>query len=198
MTDGEHAGRSRSARTLATRREIQAAALRLFTERGYERTTVADVAREVGVTERTCFRHFPTKPDLVLWDAADDDLLGAFAAQPAALDVLDAFRAALRTGYDALTAEQRESERLRSALVTSVPELRAAHLDHFVASTDAFLDAVAHRVGRSPDDPEVRATTGALIGVVMTAQPRRYAPGTDVVGEIDAVLGQLRTAFSAL
>lgn len=47
---------------------IQAHAVRLFTERGYDATTVTDVAKTAGVSPMTVYRHFPTKEDLVLFD----------------------------------------------------------------------------------------------------------------------------------
>jgi AcrR family transcriptional regulator len=47
------------------RRSLQQAALELFAERGYEQTTAADIAAKAGVTERTFFRHFPDKRDVL-------------------------------------------------------------------------------------------------------------------------------------
>lgn len=56
----------REAHKAATRKALNDAARRMFEERGYERTTVRDIATEAGVTERTFFRYFPSKEDLVL------------------------------------------------------------------------------------------------------------------------------------
>ncbi len=58
----------RAQRRAETQRAIQAHAVRLLTERGYDATTVADVAEAAGVSPMTVYRHFPTKEDLVLVD----------------------------------------------------------------------------------------------------------------------------------
>jgi hypothetical protein len=78
-------------------------------------------------------------------DAADYDLLARFRARPATEDVVAAFRAALRAGYDILTDEQRVLEKRRNELILAVPEIRAAHLDHFAAGALEFTAAVAER-----------------------------------------------------
>ncbi|WP_171112214.1 MULTISPECIES: TetR/AcrR family transcriptional regulator [Streptomyces] len=61
----------REAHKAATRKALQEAAHRMFEERGYARTTVRDIAAAAGVTERTFFRYFPSKEDLVLDETLD-------------------------------------------------------------------------------------------------------------------------------
>lgn len=63
----------------ATRQALQEVATRMFEERGYAETTVRDIAEAVGVTERTFFRYFPSKEDLVLGEVLD--LIPDFARQ---------------------------------------------------------------------------------------------------------------------
>ncbi|MEU9730300.1 helix-turn-helix domain-containing protein [Streptomyces sp. NPDC048002] len=72
-TDASAAGPHgrREAHKAATRKALQGAAHRMFEERGYERTTVRDIAAAAGVTERTFFRYFPSKEDLVLDEVLD-------------------------------------------------------------------------------------------------------------------------------
>ncbi|MFG3656929.1 helix-turn-helix domain-containing protein [Streptomyces sp. NPDC047706] len=71
--DTPHAasGGRREAHKAATRKALQEAAHRMFEERGYARTTVRDIAAAAGVTERTFFRYFPSKEDLVLDETLD-------------------------------------------------------------------------------------------------------------------------------
>ena len=188
----------RQAQTLALKQAIQVAALRLFTERGYAETTVGMIADEVGIAERTCYRHFPAKPDLVLFDAADYDLLARFRERPAAEGVITAFREALRAGYATLTDEQRDLERRRSQLIHAVPEVRAAHLDHFAAGALDFAAAVAERTGREPHAPEIVAVSGAIIGIMMTAPLTTPADDTELIATIDEALTRLQDGFRTL
>src|ERR1700742_4132250 len=77
--------------------EVEAAALELFSTRGFEQTTVADIAAAVGVTRRTIFRSFPSKNDMVWgdFDAVIDRLREAFAAEPRSAPLSDALRRAV-------------------------------------------------------------------------------------------------------
>src|SRR3954471_17005896 len=75
-------------------RELELIALRLFGERGFDDTTVEDIARAAGVSRRTFFRYFDTKAD-VLWHAFDTEvatLRAAFVAVPPETALLDAIR----------------------------------------------------------------------------------------------------------
>ncbi len=190
--------------TLALKRAIQSTALRLFAERGYAETTVSMIAEEVGVAARTCFRHFSTKPDMVLWDAADYDLLAHFRARPAGEGVITAFREALRAGHATLSPDQRALDQHRTELIAAIPEVRAAHLDHLTSATHEFTVAVAERAGRRANDPDVIAVTGAIIGIMMISQldtSRRPAPSSprqDPVVAIDDALARLQRGFGAL
>lgn len=112
--------------------------------------------------------------------------------------VITAFREALRAGYAILTDEQRDLERCRSQLIRTVPEVRAAHLDHFAAGAVDFAAAMAERTGREPNAPEIVAVSGAIIGILMTA-PLTTPPGdTDLVATIDAALTRLQDGFQTL
>jgi AcrR family transcriptional regulator len=188
----------RQAQTLALKQAIQAAALRLFAERGYAETTVGMIADEVGIAERTCYRHFPAKPDLVLFDAADYDLLARFRERPAAEGVITAFRETLHAGYATLTDEQRDLEQRRNQLILAVPEVRAAHLDHFAAGAVGFAAAVAERTGRESHDPEIVAVSGAIIGIMMTAPLTTPAGNAGLIGTIDEALMRLQDGFRTL
>lgn len=188
----------RRAQSLALKQAIQTAALRLFSEQGYTATTVGMIADEVGIAERTCYRHFPTKPDLVLWDGADYDMLAHFRGRPEDESVVVAFREALRSGYASLSAEQRELEQRRAELIHAVPEIRAAHLDHFASGARGFTEAVAQRAGMAPDDPEVVATTGAILGIMLIADLTPATSRADHFTTIDDALARLQQESNAI
>src|SRR3954452_17629013 len=80
-----------------TRRLIADTARRLFAERGFERVTVAEIAREAEVSEATVFNYFPTKEDLFYsrLEAFEDELLQAIRTREPGTSVLAAFRAFL-------------------------------------------------------------------------------------------------------
>src|SRR5437016_8102361 len=78
-----------------TRAAIQAEALRLFREQGYDATTVEQIADAAEVSPSTFFRYFPTKEDVLLRDDMDELWLDLLRAQPPGLPPLPALRAAL-------------------------------------------------------------------------------------------------------
>src|SRR5215211_8796446 len=94
--DGRPEAGLRERKKARTRAEIQRQALRLFRERGYEATTVSQIAEASEVSESTFFRYFPTKEDVVLWDEFDPPIFEAFGTQPAELGLIRALRYAIR------------------------------------------------------------------------------------------------------
>ncbi|WP_328317397.1 TetR family transcriptional regulator [Streptomyces sp. NBC_00388] len=89
----------REQKKAATRLALQRAALRMFEENGFAGTTVRDIAAAAGVTERTFFRYFPSKEDLVFGEIADllpplrDEILARPAGEPPLTVVLNALLA---------------------------------------------------------------------------------------------------------
>ena len=152
-----------------TRAAIQEAALRLFDRHGYDATTVDQIAELAEVSQSTFFRYFPTKEDVVLHDRYDPLLLADFAAQPAELSPIAALRRTLRSVFGTLPADELAHERQRATLIISVPELRARALDQLASTLQPLAEAIAERTGRAVDDPAVRALTGAVMGVSMSA-----------------------------
>jgi AcrR family transcriptional regulator len=168
----------RERRRSETRRLIQAHAVRLFTDHGYDAVTVADVAGAAGVSSMTVYRHFPTKEDLVLIDQPAQLIAEHVAASSATQPLVRRIGSALIDAATALTGgngdEQAANERFLLdclRLMVSTPALRARHLDSQYSLQQAIVDAL----GDATDlDAAFRAqaTTSACLAAMHTALTR--------------------------
>ena len=187
----------KKARTRASLREH---ALRLFREKGYQNTTVEQIAAAAEVSPSTFFRYFPTKEDLVLQDDMDTRMIEAFEHQPPGLGPIAAVRAASREMVASYSAADMDLLRETTRLTMTVPEIRARAMDEFARTITVVAEAVAKRAGRSPDDLAVRAVAGAIIGVIMsiTMPWEDWSEGRsfeDTFGRIDEALGLLEAGL---
>src|ERR1700690_3575616 len=84
---------------------LQRAAMDLYTERGFEQTTVAEIAARAGLTERTFFRHFADKREVLFWGAAilEERFVAAVAGAPAGACPIDAVADGLEAAAEMLT-----------------------------------------------------------------------------------------------
>ena len=179
-----------------TRAAIQAAALQLFERQGYDATTVDQIAELAEVSQATFFRYFPAKEDVVLHDRYDPLLLADLRDQPPELSPITALRRTLRSVLGTLPADELARERQRALLIMSVPELRARTLDQLASTLQPFTEAIAERTGRPVDDPAVRALTGAVMGVSMSAiLAASEDPNADYFELMDTALAQLEAGL---
>jgi AcrR family transcriptional regulator len=162
------AGGLRERKKARTRAAIREHALRLFRENGYQRTTVEKIAEAAEVSPSTFFRYFPTKEDIVLQDDMDTRMIEALERQPADLTPLAAVRAATREVFASYTQADLDVLQETIALTVTVPEVRARAMDEFARTISVVSEALAKRAGRPADDLAVRATAGAIIGVIMS------------------------------
>jgi AcrR family transcriptional regulator len=136
---------------------MQEAALELFAERGYAGTTAAEVAERAGLTERTFFRHFPDKRE-VLFDG-EDDLLDRLTAATAAAAEGTAPVEAVAAGLDAVAVEfqgRHETVARRARIVAAHVELRERELMKLASWSDA-LERVLRGRGLSGRDARLLA-----------------------------------------
>ncbi|MCD2190593.1 acyl-CoA-like ligand-binding transcription factor [Actinomycetospora soli] len=156
-------------RTLRARR-LEAAALELFTVRGFDAVTVDDLAAAGGVGRRTFFRYFPTKLDVVLGqlDDALAALVSALAEVPPSTDPTSAARQAFLQ-VNAYSPGDEPVLRRRLALIETVPEVAARAAVRYEAWERAVALDAAARWGQAPDDlrPQVfaRVVVAAMRGV---------------------------------
>jgi TetR/AcrR family transcriptional regulator, regulator of mycofactocin system len=157
----------------ATRARLERAALDLFARRGYDRTTVEDVAAEAGVSARTAFRYFPAKADLVFGDVAADlaELRRLLAAQDAGAPAFEAMRGALAEFAPRIGTPMNAE---RSQVVAANPELTARALGQRELWAEAIATELATRRGlRGPDGPARLA--GMLIVAILVVAVREWS-----------------------
>ena len=163
-TDEEARPGLRERKKARTKAAIQSHALRLFTEQGYDATTIDQIIDAAEVSESTFFRYFPSKESVVLFDEFDPTIIAAYSAQPDDLAPAAAMRSALRNAFADLTGEQREEHRERLAVMMSVPALRGAMLDQLSQGVLLLSNVIAERAGRRAEDFAVRTLAGAIVG----------------------------------
>ena len=125
------------------RGRLELAALELYGERGYDQTTVAEIARRAGLTERTFFRHFADKREVLFYGSGilQDGLVKGIEDAPAGLTPIDAIGASLEAVAASLE-ERRDLARQRQAIVGATPELQERELIK-LAKLSAALSALA-------------------------------------------------------
>jgi AcrR family transcriptional regulator len=128
------------------RGRLELAALALYGERGFENTTVAEIAARAGLTERTFFRHFADKREVLFSgaDALQELLVSNVAAAPDSIGPIDAVGAALEAA-GALLQERREYARQRAAIIAANAELRERELIKLASLASAIADALRRR-----------------------------------------------------
>ena len=152
------------------RGRLELAALALYGERGFENTTVAEIAARAGLTERTFFRHFADKREVLFSgaDALHELLVSNVAAAPDSTGPIDAVGAALEAA-GALLQERREYARRRAAIIAANAELRERELIKLASLASAIADALRRR---GIADPAASLSAEAGIAVFRIAFER--------------------------
>jgi len=135
-----------------SRRQLELIALRLFTERGFNDTTIDDIADAAKVSRRTFFRYFDSKA-AVLWSDFDREVAAlreAFDALPVGIPIMDGIRQVV-VGVNQYRAEDVPELRARMNLIGNVPALEASAAPHYDAWERAVSDFVAARTGLAAD-----------------------------------------------
>ena len=125
---------------------LQQAAMELFQERGYERTVVEEIAARAGLTERTFFRYFNDKREVLFSGskALEKLIVDAIAGAPPALAPLDAVVAALEA-TTRMFEERRAYARKRQALIVEHAELRERELIKLSSLASAIAETLRER-----------------------------------------------------
>ncbi|MFE2282551.1 TetR family transcriptional regulator [Streptomyces sp. NPDC059454] len=173
-----------------TRDALVRAALELIATRGYEGTTVDDIAAAVDVSQRTFFRYFASKEEVVFFvpRLAESHVVEAVRARPPGEAPLEVLRRAVLDSWDGINeaVEQLVPLELHMRVyrvIESTPALLAAHLRRATELEEELARIVAEREGLDVDaDPRPRILVAAFGGVVRVAE-RRWSTGDDLSAE---------------
>ena len=180
-----------------TMRMIQSEALRLFAERGYEDTTIEEIADAAAISARTFFRYFPTKEDVVLWDEYDPVSAEMLAARPAGEPIVQSVCAISREVLAQLQRRDRDRLLLRVRLTAAVPALRARTWEQQAVAAETLAADLAERAGLPPDDLGMRVIAAAISGTAIVVADAWQASGgrDDIATLFDAAATALSAGF---
>ncbi|OBG35881.1 TetR/AcrR family transcriptional regulator [Mycobacterium sp. E3198] len=163
------------------RERLVAAALDLFNERGYDQTTVMQIAERAGLTKSTFFRHFPDKRDVLAagQDAIAQLLREGIAAAPDDATPLAAVCSGLKSAAAGFTFNRDLVARLKAAIAASA-ELQARNALKHIGLARAMVEALQSR-----GVPEPTAVLAAELGAL--AFKTAYARWADESGDLGAM-----------
>jgi AcrR family transcriptional regulator len=159
----------RQRKKTATRDRIRASALRLFSEQGYDATTVEQIAAAAGVSHVTFFRYFPAKEDVALSDSYDP-LIASFIAQtPAAWPLIRRIRTVLVQGLRQVYDTDRDTLLAQNKLIVSTPALLERLWAHQIATQQLILQALEADQDHPHPSFQDRVTVAACLAAATTA-----------------------------
>ncbi|WP_411152449.1 TetR family transcriptional regulator [Streptomyces sp. A30] len=183
----EEAPNLRERKKLRTRYAIIATAVDLFFERGYDQTTVAEIAEAAEVAPRTFFRYFATKDEvaLALITEGDDHVVRALQGRPPEEPPITALRNATRVAVERLTSADDGTGELWVRIVRLLevsPPLLAAHLQRVLSIDGRLAHQLAHREGVDPDTDMRPLFTVGIVSTALRAAHHRWSrtPGATV------------------
>jgi AcrR family transcriptional regulator len=153
-----------------TRQLIAETARRLFGERGFERVTVAEIARAAEVSEQTVFNYFPTKEDLVYWrlQSFEEELLATIREREPgepALTAFGRFVLAQRGLLGKQDPQAREELAALTRMITESPALLAREQQIFAGYTASLAALLAEETGADAADVRPLVAANAMMGV---------------------------------
>jgi mycofactocin system transcriptional regulator len=173
-------------------------ALQLFIERGFEQTTVDDVAAAAGIGRRTLFRYFPSKNDLP-WGDFEVELTrmrAVLAATPQAVSLVDALVGAV-IEFNRFPAAEIPYHRERMRLLLSVPALLAHSTLRYAEWRGVVSDFAAQRLGVAPDAIEPTAIGWVFLGASLAAYEQWLREDdSDLVELLDCAFRLITRVFS--
>jgi AcrR family transcriptional regulator len=178
------------------RGRLAQAALALYAEQGFEQTTAAEIARRAGLTERSFFRHFADKREVLFsgMDSMRDIIVRAVEEAPESVAALDAVSAAL-AAVGAVIQENPEAVRLRDAVVSANAELRERELIKLAEFAAVMAGALRARGVPGPA-ASLAAETGIAVFKVARARWMSERGQPDLPEMLRASMADLRNVVA--
>jgi TetR/AcrR family transcriptional regulator, regulator of mycofactocin system len=157
-------------RPRTSRAELEHIALGLFTTRGFEETTVEDIAAAAGIGRRTFFRYYASKNDAVWgdFDTQLEILRSWFAGCSDDVPLMDAVHGAV-VSFNRLDAEEVPWHRQRMRLILDTPALQAHSTPMYARWRAVIAEFAGRRVGASPGDLIPQLIAWAALGAALAA-----------------------------
>jgi AcrR family transcriptional regulator len=189
-----------------TRETIIKVALELFVERGYEETTIAEIADAAEVSPRTIFAYFPSKADILFYDMPEilERLAQVLRDRPAGATALDALRDFIAGTLSPGSDEARDVALRRRIVVAANETLRRNQRAHFAPFEQLMAEAIAGDLRAGPDDIRPRMIAAALATALSAIRDHdpvtspELASPEQVMAVIDDVMGFLRNGLEAI
>jgi AcrR family transcriptional regulator len=168
-----------------SRGRLQEAALDLYSERGFDQTTAAQIAARAGLTERTFFRHFADKREVLFGGSAllHERIVAGVAGAPPESGALDAVACGLAAAAAMLGEFRRDLSNKRQAVIAANPELRERELAKLADYAAAVAAALRQRGVSEP-----RATFAAEGGMTVLREALRQWAGGDDARDLAAIM----------
>jgi AcrR family transcriptional regulator len=174
------------------RERLQAAALELFATQGFEQTTAAEIAQSVGLTERTFFRHFSDKREVLFYGG--QEFLQAFTdgvnAAPPDASPFEVIASALHEAASFFPDERRPYSRMRQSVIDQNPALREREL-HKLAGLATTVAEALHARGIAEPAATLAAESGATVFGIAFAQWIREDETRSLADIASTVLNEL-------
>ncbi|WP_106349294.1 TetR/AcrR family transcriptional regulator [Antricoccus suffuscus] len=153
-----------------TPERLQTAALELFAAQGFEQTTAAQIARSVGLTERTFFRHFSDKREALFYgqDLFAQAFLDGVAEAPPDAAPLDIVAAALRSAATLFPDERRTRSRIRQSVIEQNPALQERERHKMSGIATTIADALRARAITDPAATLAAESGATVFGIAFT------------------------------
>jgi mycofactocin system transcriptional regulator len=193
--DGESRPSSILGRPVATSHAaIEAAAFRLFAERGFQNTTMEAIAAELGIGRRTLFRYFESKNDIPWGQFSDslDDFGAVLDATPSELPLAEAVHRGV-IAFNDFGGPATDQHRMRMRLILGTPALQAHSVLKYGEWRRVIADFVAARTGQAADAPLPRLVGQVSLALALSAYETWLADeDTDLLRLIDEAMSLLK------